>query len=377
MSQVEVVPVVGSKQQKQFLALPWKINAGDPNWVPPLRANQRLLAGFGEHPFYNDAQTQQFLALRGGKPVGRISAIINHAHNRTQKDKVGFFGFFESVDDPAVSGALFDAAGAWLAEREMTVIRGPANPSLNYEWSMLIDGFDTPPFFMMTHNPPYYPALVEASGFAKAQDLFAFYGEVAMLQELKKDTKVIRIDQQIRERFGVTVRDMDRSRFREEVEMFLRIYNEAMSQTWGHVPLSKAEIHHLAAELKHLIVPELAIVAEVEGEPVGVVFALLDYNTRIKKIDGRLYPFGFLRLLYNKRAIKRIRLVSTNVIPKYQSWGVGVTLAYAMLGPSLKFGIREAEFSWVLESNDLSRKSLEKGGALKYKKYRVYDKPLA
>lgn len=375
MSKVEIVPVAGSQQQ-QFLELPWKINAADPCWVPPLRMDQRLLAGFGKHPFYEDAQIQQMLAIRNGLPVGRIAAIVNHAHNRAQKDKVGFFGFFESVDDTEVSGALFEAAAGWVRERGMTTLRGPANPSLNYEWGMLIDGFDKPPFFKMTHNPAYYPRLTEEAGFQKAQDLYAYYGSVDMLQELKKDTKIIGLDQQIRERFGVVVRPMDRNRFRQEVEMFLRIYNDALAQTWGYIPLSKSEVYHLATDLKRLIVPELALVAMIDDEPIGVVFALLDYNTRIKQIDGRLFPFGFLRLLSNKRSIKRLRVVSTNVVPKYQSWGVGVTLAYAMLSPALKFGLREAEFSWVLESNNLSRKSLEKGGAVRYKTYRVYDIPL-
>ncbi|TWT78472.1 hypothetical protein Pla123a_12640 [Posidoniimonas polymericola] len=376
MTQIEVVPVSSSKQQKQFLNLPWAINKSDPNWMPPLRQNQKLLCGFGKHPFYDSAEAQAFLAVRGGEPVGRLLAIVNHAHNNFHEDKLGFFGFFESIDDADVSNALFDAGAEWLRGKGMNSVRGPADPSINYEWGLLIDGYETPPYFMMTHNLPYYGRLWDAWGFAKSQDLFAFGGDISILHGLKDQKKLMRMDETVRERFGITVRQMDPKRFNQEVETFLRIYNEALTNTWGYVPMSRAELLHMAKDLKHLIVPELAIVAEVEGEPIGVMFGLLDYNPRIKKIDGKLFPFGFMRLLYNKRAIKRIRVVSTNVLPKYQGWGVGLVLALGMVYPGLEYGLEECEFSWVLETNDLSRKTLEKGGAPKYKTYRVYDRAL-
>ncbi|MEM8866215.1 MAG: N-acetyltransferase [Planctomycetota bacterium] len=376
MSSIEVQHVTTAAQRKQFLGLPWKINVGDPNWMPPLRGTQKQLCGFGSHPFYEDAEALPLLAVRGGEPVGRLLAIVNHAHNRWSKEKRGFFGFFESVDDQAVSEALFDRGFDWLRDQGMTAVRGPANPSLNYEWGLLIKGFDKPPMFMMTHNQPYYAKLVEAAGFEKAQDLYAFWGEVDMLKTMKNDKKMLNLDANIRERFGVTLRTMNRKRFRAEVEMFLDIYNQALAGTWGYIPLSKSEINHMAGELRYLIEPEVAIVAEHEGKPIGVMFGLLDYNPRIKKIDGRLFPFGFLTLLRNKRAIKRLRLVSTNVLPAYQGWGVGVVLGIGMLQPALSFGLREVEFSWVLESNDLSRKTLEKGGAERYKEYRIYDREL-
>ncbi|MEM6798144.1 MAG: N-acetyltransferase, partial [Planctomycetota bacterium] len=299
-----------------------------------------------------------------------------HAHNEWSKEQRGFFGFFDSVDDEAVSGALFDRAIGWLREKGMTAVRGPANPSVNYEWGALIEGFDTPPFFLMTHNPPYYGRLIEAAGFEKAQDLYAFWGDVDMLRTMKSDKKILALDANIRERFGVTLRSMNRKRFLREVELFLDIYNQALAGTWGYVPLSPAEVLYMAKELRHLIVPELAVVAEHEGKAIGCVFGLLDYNPRIRAIDGRLFPLGFLKLLRNRRRIHRLRMVSTNVLPEFQGWGVGVCLALGMLQPALAFGIREAEFSWVLESNNLSRKTLEKGGALRYKEYRVYDREL-
>ena len=376
MTDIKIEPVTSGKQRRQFLELPWKTNAGDPLWCPPLRGNQKQLCGFGNHPFYNNADSLPLLATRGGEPVGRLLAIVNHAHNDWSKEKRGFFGFFESIDDEAVSTPLFERGFDWLREQGMTCVRGPANPSINYEWGLLIKGFDTPPFFMMTHNPPYYARLVEAAGLAKTQDLYAFWGDVDMLKTMKSDKKILALDQQIRERFGITLRSMDRSKFQQEIEMFLDIYNQALAGTWGYVPLAKAEVQQMAKDLKYLIVPELAVVAEFEGQPIGVVFGLLDYNPRIRAIDGKLFPFGFVKLLWNKRSTKRLRLVSTNVLPKYQGWGVGVSLALGMLQPALAFGVREAEFSWVLESNDLSRKTLEKGGAERYKEYRLYDREL-
>jgi GNAT superfamily N-acetyltransferase len=171
----------------------------------------------------------------------------------------------------------------------------------------------------------------------------------------------------------VTVRPLDRRRFDDEVRMFLDIYNSSLVGTWGFVPLSDGEVRHVAASLRHLIVPELALVAEVEGKPIGTAFCLLDYNPRIKGMQGRLFPFGFIRLLWNKRGIKRMRVISTNVVPAYQAWGVGLALSGALVQPILDWGVEETEFSWVLESNYLSKRTLERGGAIITKTYRLYQ----
>lgn len=337
---------------------------------------QEELLGFRRHPFYEKSRSQSFLVSRGGTDVGRITAIVNAGHIERYREQRGFFGFFECDDDPAAAEALFGAARDWLHDAGMTCIRGPANPSLNYECGLLIEGFDTPPFFMMTHNRPYYAGLVEANGFHKVEDLFAFWGRMSMLESI--DQKLGVMVEGVKERFGVTVRPLDRRRFAEEVRMFLNIYNSSLARTWGFVPLTAGEVDHMAASLKHLIVPELALVAEVEGKPIGTVFCLLDYNPRIKAINGRLFPFGFLKLLWNKRGIKRMRAISTNVIPEYQAWGVGLVLHASLVPRLYEWGMDEVEFSWVLESNHLSRRTLERGGALVTKKYRLYqDDPVA
>ena len=376
MVDLQVRPVETRAEEKRFIRLPWRMYADDPCWMPPLVMAQEELLGFRPHPFYEKSRTRSFLVSRGGTDVGRITAIVNAGHIERYREQRGFFGFFECDDDSAAARALFGAARDWLHAQGMTCIRGPANPSLNYECGLLIEGFDTPPFFMMTHNRPYYAGLVEENGFHKVEDLFAFWGRMSMLESI--DQKLGVMVEGVRERFGVTVRPLDRSRFAEEVRMFLDIYNSSLAGTWGFVPLTAGEVDHMAASLKHLIVPELALVAEIEGKPIGTVFCLLDYNPRIKAINGRLFPFGFLRLLWKKRGIKRMRAISTNVIPEYQAWGVGLVLHAALVPRLYKWGMKEVEFSWVLESNHLSRRTLERGGALVTKKYRLYqDDPAA
>jgi GNAT superfamily N-acetyltransferase len=368
---VRVEPVESWSQRRRFIRLPWRIYADDPCWIPPLVHSQEELLNFRPHPFYERSRTRSFLAVRGGRDVGRITALVNAGHVERYGEQRGFFGFFECDDDPAAARALFGAARDWLHGEGMTAIRGPTNPSLNYECGLLIEGFDTPPFFMMTHARPWYGALVEANGFGKVEDLYAFWGATSMLDTL--DSKLGVMVQGVKERFGVSVRPLDRRRFAAEVRMFLDIYNSSLGGTWGFVPLTDGEVRHMAASLEHLIVPELALVAEVDGKPIGAVFCLLDYNPRIKAINGRLLPFGFLRLLWNKRAIKRMRAISTNVIPEYQAWGVGLVLLAALVPQVRQWGIEEVEFSWVLESNHLSKRSLERGGALVTKKYRIYQ----
>ncbi len=366
-----IKPVQTARERSQFLELPWQIQGRDPNWMPPLRKNQAELVGFKKHPFYERAKAQAFLALNDGKPIGRVLALVNPVHNEYHKENRGFFGFFECRDDLEAAQGLLSQARQWLSAQSITAIRGPVNPSLNYECGLLIDGFDTPPMFMMTHNPAYYARLVEGAGFAKVEDMYAFSGHISMLEQL--DKKLAFIVEECQRRFDIKLRRLDRRHFDREVRMFLDIYNQSLQGTWGFTPLSEGEIEHMSASLKHLIVPEMTTVAEIDGRPVGAQFGLLDYNPRIKAINGRLFPFGFIRLLWNKRAIKRIRLISTNVIPEYQKWGLGLVIASRLVPEARAWGVEEAEFSWVLESNKLSYGTLKRGGAKITKTYRLYD----
>ena len=371
MPDLVIQPVRTRRERKTFLELPWALYRDDPNWMPPLRLNQKELVNYKKHPYYEQNEIQTFLALRDGRPVGRVAALTNKAHNERHHDNRGFFGFFESIDDQSVADGLLDAVRDWLADRNLRSIRGPTNPSLNYECGLLVDGFRAPPFFMMTYNPPFYAALLENWGFKKTQDLYAFWGHVDMIDGL--DEKLAFIGAEAKKRFNVNIRPIDKKNFARDVRVFLDVYNRSLVGTWGFAPMSDAEIRHTAAGLRFLMVPELAFIAEVDGEPIGAVFALPDYNPRIKKIDGRLFPFGFLHLLRKRHEIERIRTISTNVVPEYQKWGLGLTLLQALLPKITDGNIKEIEFSWVLESNRLSRGALEKGGAKLTKTYRLYD----
>ncbi len=374
MEDVVIVKPSTFRQRRAFLNFPFKLYKDDPNWVPNLRMDEKGLVGFTHHPFYERNRCQAFLAYRGKEVVGRIVAIYNVGHLERYKDGVGFWGFFDTIDDEEVSKALFGAVEDWLREKGCVTMRGPVNPSLNHTVGLLIDGFDSPPYFMMTYNPRYYERLVENYGFKKSQDLYSFWGEIGMLPKVRE--KYLVPCQHIQEMTGAVVRCVDRKHFGKDVERFLEIYNQSLTNTWGFVPISQAELKDMAFGMKFLIDPELVIGVEINGELVGAAFCLLDFNPRIRAIKGRLFPFGFIRLLWGKRKIKRMRIISTNVLPEYQMLGLGLVLVNGLVPRTLEWGIEEAEFSWVLESNDYSRGSLTRGGAIINKTYRVYDRPI-
>jgi GNAT superfamily N-acetyltransferase len=373
-SKVRVVEAKTFCQRRAFLNFPFKLYENDPNWVPNIRMDEKGLVGFSKNPFYEKNSCQAFLAYRGKEVVGRIVAILNVGHLQRYHDGVGFFGFFDSIDEQDVANALFDAASSWLKERGCTTIRGPMNPSMNHTVGLLIEGFDSPPFFMMTYNPPYYATLVENYGFAKSQDLFSFWGEINMLPGVRD--KYLDVCHRIEERTGAKVRYVDIKHFGRDVEAFLGIYNNSLSNTWGFVPFSDRELKDMAFSLKFLIVPDLVVALELDGKIVGASFCLPDYNPRIRAIKGKLFPFGFIRLLRKKEKIKKLRILSTNVLPEYQMLGLGLVLVNALVPRVLAWGIQEVEFSWVLESNQYSRGSLERGGAILNKTFRVYDKAI-
>lgn len=373
--EVRCEPVQTRRDEKAFLKLEREVYQGDPHWVPPIWQVRREMVGFKPHPFYEDADRQAFLVRRGDQVVGRVLAIVNHAHNRRYEEKRGFFGFYECLDDVDASNELLLTASRWLRDQGMTDVRGPVHPSLNYEVGLLVDGFDSPPTFLIPYNRDYYGRLIETFGFEKVQDLFSYEAHVDILNDL--DPKLAFVIKEATRRFKVKCRAIDRRNFAKDVRSFLEIYNLSLQQTWGYVPMSESEISHQSKGLKHLIVPEMTSIAEIDGRAVGAGFGLLDYNQIIKKIDGRLFPLGWLKLMTGKRKIDRLRVISTNVLPEYQKWGLGlVTLAH-VLPEAVAFGIKIGEFSWVLESNSLSRGTIERGGAERTKVHRIYDRSLA
>ncbi len=369
MCAVVVKPVSTRREQRQFIDLPWTLYRDDPYWIPPLRLLVQELAGYRHHPFHLTGEVATFLATRNGEVCGRIAGIVNHGHIQAYNERRGFFGFFESVNDLEVSTALFDTVRDWLAKQQIHAIRGPANPSMNYECGLLVEGFDSCPSFLMTHNHAYYEKLVEAYGFKKVQDLYAYVGTRDQLPSIEERLGPL-IDQ-AQERCGAVIRGMTGTK--NDGEVFWDLYNRSFEGMWGFVPLTQAEVKEFVGTLKYLVHPQLALIAEVDGKPAGAVIGLPDYNPGIKKINGRLLPFGFIRLLWGKRSIQRIRVISINVVPEFQRWGLGMVLMRALVPKALEMGIQEAEFSWIAESNVLPVMAMEKTNVRRAKTYRMYD----
>jgi GNAT superfamily N-acetyltransferase len=352
------------------LHFPWSLYRDDPNWVPPIRSAQQRLVGYRAHPFLAAGEIQTFLALRGRQVVGRIAAIVNHAHDRAYGERRGFFGFFESIDDPVVSRALFGAARGWLEQHGAFGLRGPVNPSMNYVSGLLVEGFDSPPTFSLPYNPAYYGALLEDYGFRKSHDLLAFLGQKNELPHYQQRLNPL-VDQ-IQERWRPCIRPMDMSPKGQDVDRFLELFNRSLEGMWGFVPLSRPELQDLIGSLRHLMDPRFALIAEIEGTVAGAVIGIPDYNPRIKEIDGRLFPFGFLRLM-SKRGLSRFCVLALTVAPEYQRWGLGLVLLRALLPRALELGFQEAEFSWISETNTLAIGGMRKSGLRHSKTFRVYD----
>ena len=371
---IDVRAVDGRRDRRAFLKFERDLYRDDPMWVPPIWDERKRLVGFKPHPFYNDAEATAMLARRDGVVVGRVVAITNHAHNRYHKENLGFFGFFECVDDPDVAAALMSAVEQHHRRDNRDAVRGPVHPSLNYECGALVATDGAPPTFLIPHNHLYYDRLFKSCGYEKAQDVYCYDAHIEMLKNM--DPKLKFVIEEATRRFNVTARPLSRKDFKRDIKIFLDLYNRSLSKTWGYVPISDGEMQHQAAGLKHLLVPQMTSIAEIDGEPVGAGFGLLDYNPIIKKIGGRLTPWGIARLLLGRKHLKRLRLVSANVLPEYQRWGLGlVTLARTLPG-AIDYGIEIGEFSWILESNKLSWGTAERGGAHRTKTLRIYDKPL-
>jgi hypothetical protein len=343
-------------------------------WVAPLRMDVRTLLSRDKNPFFQHAEAEYFLAERDGGVVGRIAAIQNFAHGAFHDDEkhVGFFGFFESVNDHAVAGALFDAAGRWLRSRGLTVMRGPASPSTNDECGLLVEGFDTPPTVMNPHNPKYYPELVERAGFAKAMDLLCYQGSGDA-----PPARLVEGARKMAERFGITLRPLDMKRFWRDVELVKELYNSAWEKNWGFVPMTDAEINHLARQLKPVVVPDLIVFAEMKGKLIGFAITLPDFNQALKhNPSGRLFPFGLLKILWHKRKIHRARTLTLGVLKEYRRTGADALMYEWTWRHGNAHGLFWCEASWLLETNHAIRNGMERLGFRQYKTYRMYDKRL-
>ncbi len=374
--EVRVCPVRTKADRKEFVELPYRLYAGDPHWVPPLRRDVHELIDAERHPFHRHATVELFLARDArDRVVGRVAAIENRRYLEEHGDSVGFFGMFECERNEAAARELLDAAARWLASRGLQVMRGPASFSLNEECGLLVKGFGGAPMVMMPWNPPWYADLLESNGFAKSKDLIAYYlgydGEAEAPPE-----RLVRAGDAVAKRFGVVIRGMDMKQFEREVERVRVVYNQAWARNWGHVSMTDEELSHMAKQMKSVVDPDLVLFAEVKGELAGFALALPDMNRVLRHLDGRLFPLGWAKALWHARRVDAMRVLTLGVLEPYRKMGVAelMYLHYWRVCPPK--GITKGEFSWILEDNALMRAGLEKIGADAYRTYRLYDRTI-
>jgi hypothetical protein len=355
-----------------FVRVPWEIYKGDRYWVPPLIKDQ-LLKFSPDHPFRSHSEMILLLAYREGKTAGRIAGIIDHNYIEFHQEKVGFFGFFESISDAEVAGTLLSKVADWLKDHGMGKMAGPINPSTNDECGLLIEGFDSFPCLMMPYNPRTYPGLLEDFGLRKRMDLYAHLLEESTFQLDRLD----RITERLKKREPrLHVRPIDLSRFGEELKIVKEIYNQAWSKNWGFVPMTDEEINLAAKELKPLVVPELTLFAYWEKEPVGFSVSLPDYNDVLRHLNGKIGLLGALKFLYYSKKIRKIRVMLLGIKHAFQKKGVEGLLYIETFRNGTKKGYTSAECSWILEENVLMQHGIEAMGGKRYKTYRIYEMPL-
>ncbi len=372
---VRVTEVVDKRSLRTFIMFPWRIYRKDtqyPNWVPPLIVDEKAMFDSRKNPFFEHAKLQNFLAHKNGTVAGRISAIVNHSHNDYYGDLTGFFGFFECTNDLEVAQALFSAAEDWLRNAGMQEAWGPMNPSSNYILGLLLDSYEKPPLVKMPYNPPYYVKLYENSELKKAKDLYAYY----MTTANAVSDKMARVGELVRKRGNVVVRPVDMKHLHRDIEYIRTVYNDAWTDNWGFVPWTQAELDQIGEEMKPIADPQLVLLAFIDDDPVAFSLALPDVNQALIRTNGRLLPFGLLKLLWHSRKIDMLRVLAMGVRKSYQNSGIDALLYAETHAYAHQSGLHRGEFSWILEDNYALRNSLEKWGVHRYKTYRIYRKEL-
>jgi GNAT superfamily N-acetyltransferase len=373
---LEVHPVSGRRDLKAFIDLPFRLHSSHPQWVPPLKIERRIFLNRRMNAFFSHGEAEYFLARRGGRVVGRISAQINHAFNDHRQAHWGWFGFIELEDDPEVARSLLDAAQAWLSERGCERMVGPADFAMNDEAGMLIEGFEERPIVRQPWHPPYYQRLVEEAGMAKVMDLFMWNLEVT---ERDKVMPVIwELAEKAQTEHGIRVRPMRRRQLRKDMDSFAEVYNSAWSENWDFVPYSKKDLDALAQELHLVFDKHWFMIAEREdtGEVVGMAITTPDVNQVLVKMKGRLLPFGWWHFLRKGSITDRVRVGFLGVKPEYQHTGVAAKLYEEHFDAAEARPQKGGEMGWILETNTAMNRGMEAMGGRIVKKYRVYERML-
>ena len=372
---IRVIPVTNRRLRREFVRLPWLTNSMDPMWIPPLLLERQEHLS-QRNPYFAHAHATFWLAYRHQTPVGRISAQIDTLHLERYQDLTGFFGMIEAQDDAEVFEALFTTAETWLRAQGMRHVRGPFNLSINEECGLLVDGFEYPPMVMMGHAPQYYAPRLEGLGYCKVKDTLAYRIDATFTPPPVMKLIAARTAERI------TVRPLQRENFARDISILKDIFNDAWSDNWGYIPFTEAEFSHLAQSLKYLVADDLVQIAEVDGVPAAMIVVFPNVNEAIRDLNGRLFPFGWIKLLWRLKATypKTARIPLMGVRKRYQRSLLGTALAFmvidAVRDPGLKRGIQEVELSWILEDNHGMRNILQSLGGTPYKQYRIYQKDL-
>lgn len=376
MSSVEILPLTRRpKDALRFLKVGYRVYRDDPQWVAPLLFDLKKVFS-DANPFFEHAEMQLWVARRDGRDVGRIAAILDHQFNRVQNDQAAFFGFFECVNEPAASGALFGAVFTWARQKGLRRVVGPMNPSSNDECGLLVEGFDSPPVFMMPYNPRYYVELLATESFTKAKDLLAYWIDLATADF----SQLGRIADKCRKRNpDLAFRPVRRRTLNADLARIKEVYNQAWEDNWGFVPMTDAEINFMADRLKSLLVEGLVWLVESPQEPVAFLLAIPDFNEGLKPLEGRLLTprvLGFLPYALGWRVPSVCRVIILGVKAGYRARGLEAVMLVEGLKTGARLGFRAAEASWVLEDNVKMRRVIEAFGARVHKVYRLYERTL-
>ncbi len=370
------VKYVSTKEElKEFIQFPYDFYSDNPVWVPPLRIMVKELLSPKKNPFFKQGEMALFLAEHNGKPAGRIAAIYNPQYNDFNKVNHGYFGFFECIDNKNVASLLFRVAEDWLRQKKVTKVIGPVSPTYLDEIGVMIEGFESQPAFMMAYNKPYYDELIQSVGYTQAMDLLMYRVEAKSLNKERTE----RAEKIVRSRLpNLNIRKVNLKKFKSEVKIIHDLFNRAWAKNWGLNNVSIDEMDHLAKALKLVIDTDFAHIAEVDGKPVGFSISLPDLNDAIKHVpDGKLFPTGWMKLLYHKRKVHGIRTALMGIVPEYQRRGIDVLLIKEAVDNGLPRGFDYSEMGWLLETNKEIITVVSKIGGKQSSKYRMYEREIA
>jgi hypothetical protein len=374
-----IKPVETKQELRAFIQFPWKVNKGDPYWVPPLIADRYAKLDVEKNPFWQTAERQIWLALRDEKPVGTIAAINDIRREQKLKDGVGGFGFFDCIDDVEVARGLLNIAATWLSNRKFHVMCGPNNPSASDECGILVEGFNTRPAILEAHNPPYYASLMEQSGMRKNQDIVArLIHRPADAKQLKDaiPEKLIKVAELVKKRSDLKIRSVNLVQWDRDVRIACDIYNQALSTLPDYIPMSQEEFHVFANSFKSLVSPDLAKLAEVAGKPIGFALALPDVNQAFQHVNGRLDPLGLLKFLWFSRKLDRASFKILVMIPQFIGSGIETALVVDVAQALFDKKYKEVDMSLTGDENEKSNRYQDNLGMKIYRRYRFYEKDI-